>query len=379
VPASWELPPPPWVLHSTPLLGNLTDRWIDTQARTTDRFGSRLLGMDVANGAERQPHWLVARDRVDLWLAYKARVKSFGLSTLWLSAQLRVSPPSVIHAHYGAVGVQLLTLARGLRSPLVGAFYGADATKGRFTSSPVWRRRARLLFSRAAGFVAEGPAMAARIEALGCDPAKVHVVPLPADAAGLANVEVRKADTFLVSMAGRFIPKKGFDFGIRAFARAFRDASDARLLLIGGGEMEDDYRRLVDELGIGDRVEWAGRLPFEEFMTAVARSHVSLHPSRTAPDGDSEGGAPVTLIEGQWVGVPAIVSDHDDLPFVAARDGSVVLPTDSVDAWADALRGLWEDRGAVDDMSAAASNHAREHHSPEANARGRERVYARLA
>jgi hypothetical protein len=85
----WDLPESPWALHSVPLLGNLTDRWIDTQAESHERYGSRLLGMDVAAGAERAPHWLVARDRRDLWLAYKARVKSLGLSPLWFLPQLR--------------------------------------------------------------------------------------------------------------------------------------------------------------------------------------------------------------------------------------------------------------------------------------------------
>jgi glycosyltransferase involved in cell wall biosynthesis len=130
---------------------------------------------------------------------------------------------------------------------------------------------------------------------------------------------------------------------------------------------------------VDDQVDWAGRLPFHEFMTQLAQSHLGLYPSRTAADGDSEGGAPVTLIEAQWLGVPSIVSDHDDLPFVAAPEGSVVIDAHGVDAWTETLWELYRSPERVDAMSSAARNFARAHHSPDANARAREAVYERVS
>ena len=96
---------------------------------------------------------------------------------------------------------------------------------------------------------------------------------------------------------------------------------------------------------------------------------------RRAHDGDSEGGAPVTLIEAQWLSVPSIVSDHDDLPFVAAPEGSIVLPSEPVEAWADALRMLYESPDRLEAMGAAAAAFVRAHHTPAANVAARELVY----
>jgi colanic acid/amylovoran biosynthesis glycosyltransferase len=371
----WDLPDSPWVLHSVPFLGRITERWIDTQAAATIRYRSRLLGMIAAEGSAPEPHWLLARERLDLRLAYRQRTKMGGLSSLWFVTQFRASPPDVLHAHYGPVGTQLLTLSRSLSARLVTSFYGVDATSERFTDSPVWKRRYRRLFRHAHALIAEGPAMAARLAGLGCDQDRIHVVRMPASAEGLAEISVKKADHFVAALAGRFIPKKGFDLGIRAFARALRGVPDARLLLMGGGQLEESYRRLVEELSIRDQVVWAGRLPFHEFMHRLAAAHVCLCPSRTAADGDSEGGAPVALIEAQWLGVPAVISNHDDLPFVTAPKGSVVLSSYEDDDWADALRALYDDHSRVQEMGEEARSFAREHHSPEANALARESVY----
>ena len=364
------------MLHSVWRLGgDLTDPWVELQSANAERFDSRLLGMKAHRGHPRSPSLLLARDRPGLWLAYRVSQRSRGLTTAWLARAFRRHPPTVLHAHYGHRASCQIPLARELRAPLVASFYGDDATHVRFTRSRRWLSAYARLFAFASAVIAEGPAMAARLEALGCPAEKLRVVRLPADAASLEGIKVRSADGFLASLAGRFTEKKGFDFGIRAFARALRGRSDARLLIVGGGEQEEELRRIAAEERLDGQVTWAGRLPFERFMSAIGRAHVGMYPSRTARHGDSEGGAPVTLAEAQWLGVPSIVSAHDDLPFLAAPGGSVVLPPDDLDAWAEVLLGLYRDRGRLAAMRPAAKAFARAHHSPVANVRARESIY----
>jgi colanic acid/amylovoran biosynthesis glycosyltransferase len=113
-------------------------------------------------------------------------------------------------------------------------------------------------------------------------------------------------------------------------------------------------------------------------MTVLGGAHLTLHPSRTAANGDSEGGAPVTLFESQWLGIPALVSDHDDLPFVVGSDSGRVLDPHDVGMWADALVDLYSSPAELDRMGQAAASVARANHSPEANAAARERLYDTL-
>lgn len=298
--APWELPADPWVLHSCPLLGNLTDRWIQVQADADEDIPSRIIGLKVAEGQSRRDDWLLTTDRLDLWLAYKGMFKSGGISTMWLAQALRHSPPVALHCHYGPPAAQQRWLAKVLDCRLVASFYGYDACKTKYAHGPIWRRRYRALFDRADAIIVEGPAMASRVLSLGCSDEKIAIVRLPADAAALASCQRPKPDLFRVVVAGRFVEKKGFDTALRAFGRALR-GKDAQILVIGGGPLEAEYRQIVAEERLGAQVKWAGRLPFSEFMGWVSTAHLTLHPSRTASDGDSEGGAPVTLIEAQWL------------------------------------------------------------------------------
>jgi colanic acid/amylovoran biosynthesis glycosyltransferase len=374
----WALPDRPWILHSTELLGVLTERWIQTQVDAHRTFAARLLGYKAAAGADRQENWLVASDRLADRLSSLAMLKADGLGSSVVGRRFRGRPPVAIHAHFGVIAAPQRKLARSLGVPLVAGFYGYDASLDRVVGSRVWKRRYRRLFDEVAAVVVEGPAMAGRVRALGCPDEKLHVIRLPADARGLGGVSQSAPDTFVVVEAGRFVGKKGFDTGIRAFAKAFRGTA-ARLVMMGGGELEPSYRRFADELGIAGQITWLASLPFLDFMGHIAGASVALFPSRTAPDGDTEGGAPVTLIETQWLGVPVLVSDHDDLPFVAAPDGSLVLPATDVDAWAEALQALYQSPSSLREMGGSAMAFAKAHHSPEANAAAREALYGEVS
>lgn len=375
--AAWIAPAGPWVLHSTLFLGVVTERWIQTQVDAQREFQARLLGYKIAPGSRRRNDWLVAADRLDRRLLHRGLYRSGGYSLALLGRTFRSNPPAAIHAH-GVVASQHRKLAHSLGCSLVASFYGYEVSGDRFVESRAWRARYRRLFEDAAAVLVEGPSMANRVAALGCPEERLRVVRLPADAAGLRGIGRRLPETFLVVAAGRFAGKKGFDTAIRAFAKALR-GRDAKLLMIGGGPLEAEYRRLANDEGIVDQTGWLGSLPFEEFMSRIAGASVAVFPSRRAPDGDTEGGAPVTLIETQWLGVPALVSDHDDLPFVAAPDGSTVLPPTDVDAWAEALRSLYDNPTLLDAMGDAGALFARANHSPEGNARAREAIYAELA
>jgi colanic acid/amylovoran/stewartan biosynthesis glycosyltransferase WcaL/AmsK/CpsK len=368
-------PRDPWVLHATLFMDPDRDAFVEVLARAAERFDSRLLGVRVVGSGERRPYWLVAEDSRRFYLEYRGVLATGGVGSALLARRFADRPPAAVHGHFGVVASNLGGLARRLDLPLFGSFYGYDASQASIVESRRWRKRYRRLFREAASILVEGPAMGGRVEALGCPPDRIEVVRLPVNEDQIGRCTRREPEAFVVTAAGRLVEKKGFDTAIRAFARAFEDRRDARLVIVGGGPLEAQLKRLAADEGVADRVEWRGALPFVEYNDAAAAGSVAVFPSRRAADGDAEGGAPVTLIELQWLGVPAVVSDHDDLPFAAAPE-LPVLPARDVDAWAEQLRALYDDPSELARLADAGRRFVREHNTLARNRELREELYA---
>ncbi len=104
----------------------------------------------------------------------------------------------------------------------------------------------------------------------------------------------------VILTCGRLSAQKDHASLLKAFALARGHISDARLILLGRGELEEDLKRLTFELNISDKVFFAGfqRNPFK----FIARSRLFVLSSIFEGLGN-------TLIEAMICGVPVISSD----------------------------------------------------------------------
>ena len=122
-----------------------------------------------------------------------------------------------------------------------------------------------------------------------------------------------------VVMVGRLVPKKGFHFGIRAFAGALQSNCNAHLRIIGDGPQRLQLEKLVQDLGIASHVTFAGALPHTEVCKAMQQSTILLAPSITASNMDRESGL-IVAKEAAAVGLPVIAHWHGGLPDIV-EDG----------------------------------------------------------
>ncbi|MBD2327260.1 glycosyltransferase [Alkalinema sp. FACHB-956] len=76
---------------------------------------------------------------------------------------------------------------------------------------------------------------------------------------------------------GRLLHWKGFHLGIQAFAQA--NLPNATYWILGEGPEEGRLKQLVQSLGLGDRVQFLGKLPRAEGLQKLAQSHALVHPS----------------------------------------------------------------------------------------------------
>jgi colanic acid/amylovoran biosynthesis glycosyltransferase len=205
---------------------------------------------------------------------------------------------------------------------------------------------------------------------MGCPEHKVQVHHLGVDMQAL-RFEPRLWDgntPLRVLIAGSFTEKKGFPDAIRALG-ILKDRLDLQITMIGDASAQprnqEEKRRIlaaIDESGLRQRVTLLGYQPYSRLLKEAYDHHLFLSPSVTAQDGDTEGGAPVTIIEMAATGMPIISTQHCDIPEVIPKDVCGLLADEhDPDQLADHVSQLADAPQSWKPMASAARRHL-EHH-----------------
>jgi colanic acid/amylovoran biosynthesis glycosyltransferase len=182
------------------------------------------------------------------------------------------------------------------------------------------------LFDYAGAFLAASSELAELIIAAGCPPGKVQVHRLGIDLERFAPEarDDRAEGAPLVLMVGRFVEKKGHEYGIRALAMAHRAGLRARMVIAGDGPLRAEYERLIAELGLGGKVELPGALPHDRIRALLAEADVFLAPSVVARTGDRESGM-IVVKEASACAVPVIGTRHGGIPEIIEDEATGYL------------------------------------------------------
>ena len=134
---------------------------------------------------------------------------------------------------------------------------------------------------------------------------------------------------------GRLAYQKDHATLLRAFAIA-RSRIDARLVLVGQGPLHDELTALASELGISDRVIFAGwqQNPF----AWMANADLFVLSSRFEGFGN-------VVIEAMACGLPVVSTDCPSGPseILAGGDAGILVPVGDPEAMADAICAVLED------------------------------------
>ena len=127
--------------------------------------------------------------------------------------------------------------------------------------------------------------------------------------------------TLNILFVGRFEERKGLIHLLKAYHRLRKRKVDARLLVIGAGPKEREYRRFVGLRGIRD-VEFLGRVSDEDKVRYFASADIYCAPNT----GQESFG--IVLLEAMAAGVPIVASDIHGFKRVIERNvqGLLVEP-----------------------------------------------------
>ena len=304
------------------------------------------------------------------------------------SRAIHESGAKLLHSHFANRGWFDLDLAKRHGLKHIVTFYGYDVNMLP-TSQPKWKRRYGRLFRQADLFLCEGGFMAEAVVKLGCPREKVKVQHLGVDLSRI-RFEPRifkRGETLRILIAGTFKEKKGIPDALRAVGMFRSRYPDVKVTLVGestGMPAEEAEKErilsVISEYGLDNVVARLGFLPPDRLMELGYSHHVFLSPSVVAADGDTEGGAPVTIIEMSASGMPIVSTLHCDIPEVVVdgRTGFLAREHDP-EGLAARLDALIGDEENFARMAAAAREHISREYDIEKTALSLMDVYARMA
>ena len=304
----------------------------------------RLAGRRLSFGERLVRHRL----RVARW--WNGRPLQWEISQI-LARALRRGRFDLVLAQYGPTGVRVMDACHLAGVPFVVHFHGYDASH--HGTLELHEMAYPLLFARASAIVAVSHAMQRQLISLGAPQHKVHLCPYGVDPRKIGQADPAAAPRVLLAV-GRMIEKKAPQHTIRAFAEVHRHQPDARLRMVGDGELLRSCRQLVDELGLGSAVTFLGAQPHAVVLREMTAARAFVQHSVVSPDGDSEG-TPVAILEAAATGLPVVSTRHAGIPDIV-RDGQSGLLVDEHDVagMAAHMRALIEDPALAGRMGAAA-------------------------
>ncbi|MBN2377108.1 MAG: glycosyltransferase [Sedimentisphaerales bacterium] len=246
----------------------------------------------------------------------------------------------IIHSHFGPNGLRCLCLKNiALRAKLINTFHGYDVTTYvREKGSDVYQE----LFRHADLFTYNSQATREKLLKLNCPDEKLEKVQMGVnvDLINFNEKTLTPGDTINILSVGRLIEMKGREYAIKAVARIAPQFPNINYQIVGNGPEYEPLLNLIEKLHMQEKIKLLGWVSSENLDSLYNSSHIFLHPSVVASDGNMEGQG-VVLQEAQAAGLPVLATNHNAFPdsIIDGQSGFLV-PERDVDALAEKLTWL---------------------------------------
>lgn len=265
-----------------------------------------------------------------------------------LPLELRRLRPDVVHLHFPYPPGELAALLATPDVPTV-VTYHSDIVRQR-TLLKLYGPALRMVLGRAARILPTSPAYLERSPWLRVVRDRCTVVPLGIDPSPFVGLP-RQGDGRTLLFVGRFRYYKGLHHLLEAMTLL----PEARLVLVGGGPLEETLRAQSEALGLSRRVEFATEVSDAELPGFYARADVFVLPACEPSEAFG-----LVLAEAAAAGLACVSTElgtGTSYVNVNEETGLVVPPSDPA-ALAAACRRLLVDPGLRERLGAAGRTRA---------------------
>ena len=146
-----------------------------------------------------------------------------------------------------------------------------------------------------------------------------------------------RTDSLTAISVGRLIARKGFPDLLRAWARLVESRSACSLRIVGDGPDQFTLENIINELGIGDSVELAGRMSWEAMPDVLRAADLFVLPSHNE-------GMSNALLEAMASGLPVVSTNVGGAVELLGDYPNVIVSRGDVGALARVLGQLLDDQ-----------------------------------
>jgi colanic acid/amylovoran biosynthesis glycosyltransferase len=266
---------------------------------------------------------------------------------------LQANKVDAVLAEYGPTGVSVMDACSAAGVPLLVHFHGFDAYDYRTLEE--YGVKYQRMFTAAGAIVAVSRDMERQLLMLGAPREKLFYSPYGVDTNLFSGAEPAKVPPIFVAV-GRFVDKKAPHLTLLAFKEVWKRCPDARLIMIGDGELWESCKQLARAMEISHIIEFLGPRPHVELAFTMRQVRAFVQHSIRTTYGDSEG-TPIVVLEAGAAGIPVVATRHAGIQDVVI-DGEtgLLVHEGDVEGMARGMIRLAEDPELAGRLGRAARN-----------------------
>lgn len=251
----------------------------------------------------------------------------------------KLHPVIVVGSEYNPTVLQALQYCKKNRVPYISWTDGTLYSERNI--NPIQKFLRKYVVSHASAYLASSTKSKEAQIAYGADPESCFISFLTVDIEKY-KVQPESRQQGRILCVGSLIERKGIDLLLKVLCGI---EDDYTLVLAGTGSEEEKLKKLAKELGMEERVNFAGYLSQKELKKEYAKSSIFVLPTR-------EDCFALVILEAMCAGLPVIVSKYADGSWDLVKEGEngYIVDPYNIEQFQDCLQRLLQNPHEAEKM-----------------------------